>query len=72
MLALPLSGCTVKANQEQLQMLDEARKRAESSEADQNACKQEQAKLQKELADRKALLAKLTNDRDVVKKALNQ
>lgn len=72
MLALPLSGCTVMANQEQLQMLEEARKRAESAEADLNACKQEQVKLQKELADRKALLAKLTSDRDVIQKAMNQ
>ena len=72
MLALPLSGCTVMASQEQLQMLDEARKRAESAEADLNACKQEQAKLEQELSSRKALLAKLKNDRDVVKKSLNQ
>ena len=72
MLALPLSGCTVMASQEQLQMLDEARKRAESAEADLNACKQEQAQLEKELSSRKALLAKLKNDRDVVKKSLNQ
>lgn len=72
MLALPLSGCTPTASQEQLLMLEEARKRAESAEADLNACKQEQAKLEKELADRKALLAKLTNDRDAVKQALSQ
>ena len=72
MLALPLSGCTPMASQEQLRMLEEARKRAESAEADLNACKQEQAKLEKELADRKALLAKLTNDRDAVKQALSQ
>ncbi len=72
MLALPLTGCTPMASQEQLQMLEDARKRAESAEADLNACKQERARLESELADKKATLAKLQNDRDAVQKALNQ
>ena len=73
MLSLPLlSGCTSMASKEQLNMLADARKRAESAEADLNACKQHRAQLERELADKKALLAKLRNDRDVVKKALGE
>jgi septal ring factor EnvC (AmiA/AmiB activator) len=67
-----LSGCTVMASKEQLSMLEEARKKAESAEADLNACKQMRAQLERELADKKALLAKLSNDRDVVRKALSE
>ena len=72
MLALPLTGCTPLASQEQLRMLEEARKRAESAEADLNACKQERVKLEGELADKKAQLAKLRNDSNAVSQALNQ
>ena len=73
MISLPLlSGCTVMASNEQLAMLEEARKKAESSEADLNACKEMRAQLERELADKKALLAKLRNDRDVVQKALSE
>ena len=73
MLSLPLlSGCTSMASNKQLSMLEEARKRAESAEADLNTCKQNRAQLERELADKKALLAKLKNDRDVVKKALGE
>ena len=73
MVSLPLlSGCTVMASSEQLAMLEEARKQAESAEADLNACKETRAQLEKELADKKAHLAKLRNDRDVVQKALSE
>lgn len=73
MISLPLlSGCTVMASNEQLAMLEEARKKAESAEADLNACKEMRAQLERELADKKALLAKLRNDRDVVQKALSE
>ncbi len=73
MVALPLlSGCTVLASKEQLAMLEESRKKAESAEADLNACKETRAQLEKELADKKAHLAKLRNDRDVVQKALSE
>lgn len=73
MVSLPLlSGCTVMASSEQLAMLEEARKKAESAEANLNACKETRARLEKELADKKALLAKLRNDRDVVRKALSE
>lgn len=73
MLSLPLlSGCTSMASKEQLSMLEEARKRAVSAEADLNACKQHRAKLEQELADKKSLLGKLKNDRDAVKKALGK
>ena len=72
-ISLPLlSGCTVMASSEQLAMLEEASKKAESAEADLNACKEERARLEKELADKKALLAKLRNDRDVVQKELSE
>ena len=73
MITLPLlSGCTVMASNEQLTMLEEARKKAESAEADLNACKGMRAQLERELSDNKALLAKLRNDRDVVQKALSE
>ncbi len=73
MISLPLlSGCTVMASSEQLAMLEEARKKAESAEADLNACKEMRAQLEKELADKKVMLAKLRNDRDVVQKALSE
>ena len=73
MISLPLlSGCTVMASNEQLAMLEEARKKAASAEADLNACKEMRAQLERELADKKALFAKLRNDRDVVQKALSE
>ena len=73
LISLPLlSGCTAMASNEQLAMLEEARKKAESAEADLNACKEMRAQLERELADKKALLAKLRNDRDVVQKALSE
>jgi septal ring factor EnvC (AmiA/AmiB activator) len=73
MVSLPLlSGCTVMASSEQLAMLEEARKQAESAEADLNACKETRASLEKELADKKAQLSKLRNDREVVQKALSE
>ena len=73
LISLPLlSGCTVMASSEQLAMLEEARKKAESAEADLNSCRETRALLEKELADKKALLAKLRNDRDVVQKALSE
>ena len=72
-LSLPLlSGCTVMASNDQLAMLEEARKKADSAEADLNACKEMRAQLEKELADKKVLLAKLRNDRDVVQKAFSE
>jgi septal ring factor EnvC (AmiA/AmiB activator) len=73
MVSLPLlSGCTVMASSEQLAMLEDARKQAESAEADLNACKETRASLEKELADKKAQLSKLRNDREVVQKALSE
>ena len=73
LISLPLlSGCTVMASNEQLAMLEEARKKAESAEADLNTCRETRAQLEKELADKKALLAKLRNDRDVVQKAISE
>ncbi len=73
LISLPLlSGCTAMASNEQLAMLEEARKKAESAEADLNSCKEMRAQLERELADKKALLAKLGNDRDVVQKALSE
>ena len=72
-LSLPLlSGCTVMASNDQLAMLEDARKKADSAEADLNACKEMRAQLEKELADKKVLLAKLRNDQDVVQKALSE
>ena len=73
MISLPLlSGCTVMASKDQLAMLEEARKKAESTEADLNACKKTRAQLEKELANKKAQLAKVRNDRDVVRKSLSE
>jgi septal ring factor EnvC (AmiA/AmiB activator) len=72
--ALPLlSGCGPRmAKQEQLAMLEEARKAAESSQAELNACRQKQSELEKTLAQKKQKLAKFQNDRDIVQSALNQ
>ena len=53
-------------------MLEEARKAAESAQAELNACRQKQSELEKTLAQKKQELAKLQNDRDMVQKALNQ
>lgn len=73
MLSLPLlPGCTGKASQAQLRMLDDAQKRAVSAEADLNNCRQQRARLEHELSDTRSALAKAKNDRDVVKKALNE
>ena len=55
---------------EQLQMLEEARKTAESAEAELEACKQRRADLERELAQKKQQLAELQNTRDAVQKAL--
>ena len=71
--SLPLlSGCTVMANQEQLAMLEDARKAADAAEAQLDACKQKQAELQRDLAKKKQTLSELKNTRDTVQKALNQ
>ncbi len=73
LMSLPLlSGCTVMANQEQLGALEEARKAADSAEAELNACKQKRAELEREVAQQKQILAKFQNDRDTVQRALNQ
>jgi septal ring factor EnvC (AmiA/AmiB activator) len=69
--SLPLlSACTPLASKEQLQMLEEARKTAESAEAELEACKQRRADLERELAQKKQQLAELQNTRDAVQKAL--
>ena len=71
--AVPLfSGCVSMASEEQLRMLDEAEKAAESAEADLAACKQRRAELEQELAQRKAKLAELQNTRETVQKALSE
>ncbi len=73
MMSLPLlSSCTVMASKDQMAMLEEARKKTESAEADLNACKELRAQLEKELSEKKALLAKLRSDRDVVQKAISE
>jgi septal ring factor EnvC (AmiA/AmiB activator) len=69
--SLPLlSGCVSMASQEQLTMLENARKAAEAAEADLVSCKQNKAKLEKTLAKKKQTLKEKTADRDAVKKAL--
>jgi septal ring factor EnvC (AmiA/AmiB activator) len=71
--AIPLlSGCTTYASKEDLRMLDEAKKAAESAEADLAACKQRRAELEQELAQKKANLAELQNTRETVQKALSE
>ena len=66
--SLPLlSGCTAMASQEQIQMLEEARKTAESAEAELNACKQKRADLERQLAQKKQQLAKVERTRDAVR-----
>ncbi len=72
-MSLPLvSGCTVMASQEQLRMLEEARKAAESAEADLNACRQQKAELERQMANQKQKLADVQNTRSTVQKALGQ
>jgi len=73
MLTLPmLSGCTVMASQEQLRMLEEARKAAESAEADLEACKQRRAELERQLAQKKQSLAEWQNIQSSVQQSLSQ
>ena len=72
-VSLPLlSGCTALASKDQLRMLEEARKAAEASEADLNACKQRRAELERQLAQKKQQLSTLTETRQSVKSALGQ
>ena len=49
------------ASRSQLQMLEEARKAAESAEADLAACKQHRAELERQLAQKKQVLAEWQN-----------
>ena len=72
-MSLPLvSGCTIMASQEQLGMLEEARKAAESAEADLNACRQQKAELERQMANQKQKLADVQTTRSTVQKALGQ
>ena len=72
-MSLPLvSGCTVMASQEQLRMLEEARKAAESAEADLNACRQQKAELERQMANQKQKLTDVQTTRTTVQKALGQ
>lgn len=58
LLLVMLSGCcTPMASRAQLQMLEETRKAAESAEADLAACKQQRAELERQLAQKKQVLA---------------
>ena len=73
MLSLPLlSGCTAMASKEQLSMLEEARKAAESAEADLEACKQRRAELERQLAQEKQTLAEWQNIQSSVQQSLSQ
>lgn len=51
-------------------MLDEARMKADKSEADLKACKENRAKLERDLAARKKDLAKVQSDIAAIKKGL--
>ena len=73
MLSLPLlSGCAVGPNAGQLTMLEEARKAAESAEADLEACKQRRADLERQLTQRKQTLAEWQNIQSSVQQSLSQ
>ena len=62
LLLVLLSGCcTPMASRAQLQMLEEARKAAESAEAALEACKQHRAELERQLAQKKQVLAEWQN-----------
>ena len=62
LLLVLLSGCcTPMASRSQLQMLEQARKAAESAEADLAACKQHRAELERQLAQKKQVLAEWQN-----------
>jgi septal ring factor EnvC (AmiA/AmiB activator) len=65
-----VTGCVAMASQEQMRMLDEARKKAEAAEADLKACKEKQAQLERDIAARKQTLAKYESDVAAVKKGL--
>ncbi|MDA0747095.1 MAG: hypothetical protein O2954_11285 [bacterium] len=71
--SLPLlSGCVAMASQDQLRMLEEARKAAEAAEANVNACKQNHMELERTLEQKKQELQIAVNNRDAVRKALGQ
>ena len=71
--ALPLvSGCVAMASQEQLRMLEDARKAAEAAEADLSACKQKRAELERSLAEKQQYLQARISDRNAVQEALGQ
>lgn len=62
LLLVMLSGCcTPMASRSQLQMLEETRKAAESAESDLAACKQNRAELERQLAQKKQVLAEWQN-----------
>jgi septal ring factor EnvC (AmiA/AmiB activator) len=72
-LSLPLlSGCTTMASDKDLQTLEEARKQAESAEAELGACKQRRAELERQLAQKKQELANWQNIKSSVEKSLGQ
>ena len=62
LLLVLISGCcTPMASRSQLQMLEEARKAANAAEADLAACKQQRAELERQLAQKKQVLADWQN-----------
>lgn len=64
------SGCTAMASQQQLRMLEEARKAAVAAEADLEACKQRRAELERQVAQKKQELAEWQNIRSAVQQGL--
>ena len=62
LLLVLISGCcTPMASRSQLQMLEEARKAANAAEADLATCKQQRAELERQLAQKKQVLAEWQN-----------
>jgi septal ring factor EnvC (AmiA/AmiB activator) len=65
-----VTGCVAMASKDNMRMLDEARVKAEESEAALKACKDTRAQLERDVAERKQALAKLQSDIVAVKKGL--
>jgi septal ring factor EnvC (AmiA/AmiB activator) len=71
MAASPLlSGCVAMASQKNMEELAEARRIAEASEAELQACKDRRAQLERDLAAKKKTLSEWQNRKSEVQKGL--
>jgi len=70
-LSLSIGGCTKHPNDQQLQALEEQRKAALAAEEQLVKCQQQQADLERELAEKKQKLEDANSEKEAVQNRLS-